>query len=145
MDFGEILNQWERRAPPAAYRTGRETETQRETPPERRKRLLRKRPDETIDLHGLSRNEAWDALAGFFDNAREKGFEKLLVIHGKGNHADHENSGVLKETVRNFIERCPFAGESGHNGASGGGAGSTWVLLKNRKGSAFPVNNAAPA
>jgi DNA-nicking Smr family endonuclease len=145
MDFGEILNQWEHRAPASAYRKDRETESVWETPPERRKRLLRKRPDGTIDLHGLSRNEAWDALAVFFDNAREKGFEKLLVIHGKGNHTDQENSGVLKETVRNFIERCPFAGESGHNGASGGGTGSTWVLLKNRKGSTLPVNNAAPA
>jgi DNA-nicking Smr family endonuclease len=39
---------------------------------------------------------------------------------------------VLKRTVREFIERCPFAGESGQGPA--GGAGATWVLLKQARG-----------
>ncbi|MDR0402774.1 MAG: Smr/MutS family protein [Treponema sp.] len=98
--------------------------------------MLRKRPDGTIDLHGLNREEAWEALVRFFDNARERKLEKLLVIHGKGNHGGNSaftgngGSGILKSTVRDFIERCPFAGESGYSGAPLGGTGSTWVLLK---------------
>jgi DNA-nicking Smr family endonuclease len=95
---------------------------------ERRRRLLNKRPDGVIDLHGLNRDEAWDAMDTFFNESRRQGFEKILVVHGKGNHSDGE--AVLKKTVRDFIERCPFAGESGHSNASAGGSGVTWVLLR---------------
>jgi DNA-nicking Smr family endonuclease len=138
MDFGKILDQWEHLTPaPTMY--GKDQELEFESSSERRRRLLRKRPDGTIDLHGLSREEAWEALARFFENARELRFEKLLVIHGKGNHVGSYSSasnngspGILKTTVRDFIERCPFAGESGYSSASLGGTGSTWVLLKEK-------------
>jgi DNA-nicking Smr family endonuclease len=95
---------------------------------ERRRRLLRKKPDAVLDLHNLTRDEAWTVMDGFFRNARDQRFEKLLIIHGKGNHSEGE--AVLKRVSRDFIERCPFAGESGHSGAQDGGSGSTWVLLK---------------
>jgi DNA-nicking Smr family endonuclease len=49
-----------------------------------------------------------------------------MIIHGKGNHSRGE--AVLGRTVREFIEHCPFAGESGHGRE--GGTGTTWVLLK---------------
>lgn len=92
-----------------------------------RRRLRAKKPDAEIDIHGLIRDEAWEALQDFFDTARKDGLEKLLVIHGKGNHSSGE--AVLKRTVREFIERCPFAGESGQ-AKGGAGGGATWVLLK---------------
>jgi DNA-nicking Smr family endonuclease len=95
---------------------------------ERRRRLLNKKPDATLDLHGLTRDEAWIAMDGFFRSGRQQGFDKLLVIHGKGNHSEGES--VLKRTVRDFIERCSFAGASGHGDAALGGNGATWVLLK---------------
>jgi DNA-nicking Smr family endonuclease len=103
---------------------------------ERRRRLLAKRPDALIDLHGLSQDEAWNSLEFFFRDGKNQGFEKLLIIHGKGNHSERE--GVLKETVRKFIERCPFAGESGHASAALGGKGSTWVFLKDIKPEHYP-------
>jgi DNA-nicking Smr family endonuclease len=95
---------------------------------ERRRWLLRKQPDAVLDLHGKVRDEAWLALDSFFESARRQGLDKLLVIHGKGNHSATE--GVLDKTVRTFIEQCPFAGESGRSGGAQGGSGSTWVLLK---------------
>jgi DNA-nicking Smr family endonuclease len=98
------------------------------SPGARRRRLLAKPADATIDLHGLTRDEAWTALETFFDTGRRQEFEKLLVIHGKGNHSGGE--AVLKATVQRFIETCPFAGESGHGRAATGGNGATWVLLK---------------
>ncbi|AEF83698.1 Smr domain protein [Treponema primitia ZAS-2] len=97
-------------------------------PGERRRRLLAKKPDATIDLHGLTRDEAWLALESFFRVSQQQGFEKLLIIHGKGNHTDGE--AVLKRSVRDFIERCHYAGESGYSPAVDGGTGSTWVILK---------------
>jgi DNA-nicking Smr family endonuclease len=94
----------------------------------RRRRLLQKKPDAVIDLHGLTQGEAWTALETFFEDSRLNNFEKLLIIHGKGIHSEKE--AVLAEVSRKFIEACPFAGESGHGTAAEGGSGATWVLLK---------------
>jgi DNA-nicking Smr family endonuclease len=110
------------------YDKDAERESTELSPGDRRRRLLAKRPDAVIDLHGLTRDEAWNSLEIFFRDGKTRGFEKLLVIHGKGNHSERE--GVLKEAVRTFIERCPFAGESGHGSAAFGGGGATWVFLK---------------
>jgi DNA-nicking Smr family endonuclease len=96
------------------------------TAQERRRRLMAHRPDAVIDLHGLTRDQAWDALEQFFQTGRRQGYGKLSIIHGKGNHSRGE--AVLGRTVKEFIERCPFAGESGHGRE--GGTGTTWVLLK---------------
>jgi DNA-nicking Smr family endonuclease len=162
MDFGDILNEWDRQTTRAAgkrpsvkktqsevnfasapgkpnvlnawlnkygvYDRDSEEAENREASCERRRRLLRKKPDAVLDLHGLTRDEAWTVLGAFFENCRRLGFEKVLVIHGKGLHS--AGDAVLKEVSRKFIESCPFAGESGHSSASGGGSGSTWVLLK---------------
>jgi DNA-nicking Smr family endonuclease len=98
------------------------------SPAEKRRRLLARKSDAEIDLHGLNQDEAWAALESFFAHANRQGFLKVTVIHGKGNHSVGES--VLKRTVREFIERCPFAGESGHRDSRSGGKGATWVLLK---------------
>jgi DNA-nicking Smr family endonuclease len=137
MDFGKILNQWETQGQQVYDKDRFEQKT--ETAPERRRRLLRKRPDETIDLHGLTRDEAWGRLDLFFQDAKAKGLEKVLIIHGKGNHTvetpegpepSASAEGILKRMVQDFIEHCSFAGESGYSNAADGGTGSTWVLLK---------------
>ncbi|MDR2111369.1 MAG: Smr/MutS family protein [Spirochaetaceae bacterium] len=158
MDFGDILDEWDRRTArspgrPAGPSAGKKKPEERRTDPltawlrtneiydkdaareegiqsaaERRRRLLRKRPDAAIDLHGLTRDEAWKALEDFFQNARRRKFEKLLLIHGKGNHSPGD--AILKRTCREVIERCPFDGDSGCGWAESGGTGSTWVLLK---------------
>ncbi|GHV81507.1 DNA mismatch repair protein MutS [Spirochaetia bacterium] len=96
----------------------------------RRRRLLAKKADAELDLHGLTRDEAWTALEAFFRAGQQQELEKLLIIHGKGNHTEGE--AVLQRTVRQYIEACPFAGESGHGNAAQGGSGATWVLLKLR-------------
>ena len=141
MDFGEILDQWDKlnaseqlNAGEQQARTAGATEISSPLNEvydkgERRFRLLRKNPEASIDLHGFTHSEAWAALEAFFENSRRKGFEKILVIHGKGNHRT-EKEGVLKELTRRFIESCSFAGESGHSSAREGGTGSTWVILK---------------
>ncbi|MDR1250473.1 MAG: Smr/MutS family protein [Treponema sp.] len=95
---------------------------------ERRRRLRSKRPDASLDLHGQTRDEAWLSLDEFFRLSRQQSFEKLLIIHGKGNHSEGE--ATLKRVVQSYIERCAFAGESGQSTAAEGGSGATWVLLK---------------
>ena len=146
MEFGKILDQWDKQTG-SAYDKDAESSAltggfldSRMSAAFRRKRLLHKRPDAAIDLHGLTRDEAWDALTVFFNDAKNKGLEKVLVIHGKGSHGSnrdsshdccHRETGALKKMVRDFVERCPFAGESGYSEGRSGGEGSSWVLLKN--------------
>lgn len=110
------------------YDKDAEDEDAEQNAAERRRRLRQKKPDAALDIHGLTRDEAWEALERFFNESKSQGFEKLLVIHGKGNHSIGES--VLKKSVREFIERCPFAGESGQGKAATGGEGATWILLK---------------
>jgi DNA-nicking Smr family endonuclease len=101
------------------------------SPSKRRRRLRAKKADAVLDLHGLTRDEAWIALEEFFRAGQQQELEKLLIIHGKGIHS--EKDAILKRTVRDFIERCPFAGESGQGEAIDGGSGYTWVLLKGER------------
>jgi DNA-nicking Smr family endonuclease len=157
MKFGDLLEQWDQQSraaagpgkkPPAGQRTEGADPLSRwlrkngvydkdagdpeagESPASRRRRLYAQRPDAVLDLHGLTRDEAWLSLEEFFRAGKKQGFEKLLIIHGKGNHSPGE--AVLGRTVRDFIERCPLAGESGHGDAVSGGSGVTWVLLKEK-------------
>ena len=136
MDFGHILAEWEKKnsgnqALYKAFNKDLPESHEKNYAGEKRSRLLRKRPDAAIDLHGLTRDEAWTALDTFFENSKRNGFEKVLVIHGKGNHAVSGGSeGVLKDLARQFIEACSYAGESGHSSNSAGGRGATWVILK---------------
>ena len=131
MDFGDILDKWEKQASGAVVGKKEEENPAPSSHPGRRRYiLLRKKPDAVIDLHGMTGDEAWTSLDVFFENSRRMEFEKILVIHGKGNHA--QNEGVLGEITRRFIERCSFAGESGYSGARDGGTGATWVFLKSQ-------------
>ena len=136
MDFGQILDEWDRRSPESsALNKDKDTDKDhrsaayRSEAAARRRRLLRIPPDAVVDLHNYSREEAWTILDNFFTQSKEQGYEKLLIIHGKGNHEGSD--GILKELTRKFIEDCPFAGESGYNLGPSGGSGATWVLIKN--------------
>ena len=132
VDFGDILTKWEKQsAENVVCKKDIPGLNEKSAPGERRYRLLRKKPDDSIDIHGFTRNEAWTALEIFFENSKRNGLEKLLVIHGKGNHRDPSgNEGLLKELTKQFIETCSYAGESGYSSGREGGNGSTWVILR---------------
>ncbi|GMO45785.1 MAG: Smr/MutS family protein [Termitinemataceae bacterium] len=98
---------------------------------EQRRRILQKKCDAQLDLHGKTRDEAWQALELFFDDCRSNGYEKVLLIHGKGNHSNGD--AVLDSLCTTFIERCPFAGMHGKSRNKDGGSGSTWVVIRDRK------------
>ena len=160
MDFGDILKKWEQeqsggKSSPARLKQPDSTDVTRASkndimetwlrnneiydkdadarktpaPGEHRHNLRRTQPDDILDIHGLTSEEAWFSLDTFFTGAKNRGCKKLCIIHGKGNHSKTE--AVLGGTVRRFIERCPFAGESGYEKAANGGSGATWVFLKN--------------
>ncbi|MDR1747517.1 MAG: Smr/MutS family protein [Spirochaetaceae bacterium] len=83
-----------------------------------------------IDLHGLSQVDAWRQLSDFIDMGCRRGFRKVLIIHGKGNHSG--DRAVLASLVKEFILRDTRLGASGHPDRRDGGRGATWVIIKTR-------------
>lgn len=92
--------------------------------------LVRMPPEAHIDLHGLTRDEAWKQLEAFVAQCDSRKLKKIMIVHGKGIHSKSSDP-VLGEMVRTFIETDKRLGLSGHPDASGGGKGATWVILKN--------------
>ena len=141
MNFEDILNKWEKnksRKPAEnimekwlqkneVFNKDLETDEQ-SAPVKNRRLLLQSRPDDILDIHGLTSEQVWLSLDNFFSNAKLNKYKKIRIIHGKGNHSQGE--AVLSSIVRKFIEKCPFAGESGYEKSVNGGTGATWVLLK---------------
>jgi len=81
-----------------------------------------------IDLHGLRRDEARDALAAFVRESMRRGDRCVRVVHGKG-HGSPGRQPVLKQKVQRWLAQCgeviAFAQASGPQG----GAGALIVLL----------------
>ncbi len=84
-----------------------------------------------IDLHGMRRDEAREALASFIREAHQQGRRCLRVVHGKG-HGSPGRHPVLKSKVQRWLaqrrEVIAFAQAPGPQG----GAGALVVLLGSR-------------
>ena len=96
---------------------------------ESREYLRTMQPEARIDLHGMTRDEAWERLEQFTADCKRRGLRKILIVHGKGNHS-HGSDPVLGPMVRTFIERNKDLGTSGHPSGNQGGTGATWVIIK---------------
>jgi DNA-nicking Smr family endonuclease len=77
-----------------------------------------------LDLHGLTREEALEALQHFLASAQKRGQKAVLVITGKGNHSVEEP--VLQQAVASWLrdagrvrvlEFAPAPREMGGSGA----------------------------
>jgi DNA-nicking Smr family endonuclease len=148
MDFGEVLERWEKsRQPPrkaerrprvdmgaALERYPPAEGLKSEGPPVEPSTSLRALrdidPQAELDLHGLSAPEAEGAIEAFVRDARARGLVKVLLIHGKGQHSHGEP--VLERVVRNFLEKCPHTGAFGKADRAHGGRGATWVRIRQR-------------
>lgn len=85
-----------------------------------------------LDLHGLTRDPARDALVRFLASARVQGFRCVLVVHGRGHHSE-DSKAVLKPLVQRWLQRAPlkdwvFAYATAR--PVDGGAGAMYVLLR---------------
>jgi len=85
-----------------------------------------------LDLHGLVRSEAKEALARFIEQSRWRGLRCVLVVHGRGLHSK-DQIPVLKEGVQRWLSRgqvgrsvLAFTTARPHDG----GAGAVYVLLR---------------
>ena len=81
-----------------------------------------------LDLHGLNRDQAREALAGYVREAQRRGMRCIRVVHGKG-HGSPGRQSVLKAKVQRWLaqrtEVIAFAQATGPQG----GAGALMVLL----------------
>lgn len=130
MNFGDILAQWE------SSNKGQVVDKDAAAEKAAVKKKMRSSsyvknlaPQDTLDLHGLTQEEAWNALNDFVANAKRRGLQKILIIHGKGLHSA-DSEGVLGSVVKKFIEYDQRLGASGKADKSQGGSGATWVAVR---------------
>ena len=84
-----------------------------------------------LDLHGMTTDEAHDALADFLLDARNRGLRCVRVIHGKGLTSPNREP-VLKGKVRRWLSQwddvLAYCEALPHTG----GSGAVVVLLRGR-------------
>lgn len=100
-----------------------------------RMRQLRRgaiRIDYELDLHGLTRDEALDALARFIGGAFKRGQQAVLIITGRGNNSPGEP--VLQRAVTGWlrVEGRQFVAEFAMAPRNLGGDGAVVVFLKGK-------------
>lgn len=82
-----------------------------------------------LDLHGMRREEAREALADFLRQAVKRGIRCVRIIHGKGLGSVNKEP-VLKNKVRNWLIQKEEVIAFCQARAADGGAGALVVLLK---------------
>ena len=94
-------------------------------------RDLLKKPDDEIDLHGKTRDEAIKIVQNFVIDCYQKNFRSALIITGKGHHSA-EKTPVLKREVKLWLERNGGSYISDFQEAPPrfGGSGAIWLNFK---------------
>ena len=85
--------------------------------------------DEGIDLHGLTVDEARDALSRFVRQAAQAQSRCLLVVHGKG-QSQGGNEATLKSYTNEWLRRLHPVVAFASAQPKDGGTGAVYVLLK---------------
>ena len=86
------------------------------------------RPEATLDLHGLTRDEAHARLDAFLAKAHASGRRCVLVITGIGRGS--ASGGVLRRALPGWLELHPEVLDSAPAQPADGGAGACYVLLR---------------
>lgn len=86
-------------------------------------------PQASLDLHGMTSEEADKALRSFVEEALSSGLEKIAIIHGKGLHSDG-GVGVLRDVTLSVLDEMGACREVSIAKPACGGAGVTWAILK---------------
>lgn len=82
-----------------------------------------------LDLHGLRRDEAREALGTFLREARKFGHRCVRIIHGKG-HGSFNKEPVLKNKVKIWLTQKEEVLAFCQAKAADGGSGALIVLLQ---------------
>ncbi|MEJ6006740.1 Smr/MutS family protein [Paucibacter sp. AS339] len=82
-----------------------------------------------LDLHGLRRDQAREALGNFVQDSAKRGLRCVRVVHGKGNGSPGREP-VLKARVRRWLVQKQQVLAFVQARASDGGTGALMVLLQ---------------
>lgn len=77
---------------------------------------------DTLDLHPFQPSEIKDVAREYLLEAHARGLRQVRLIHGRG-------IGVQRERIRSLLETLDFVDAYHDADGSGGGWGSTVVLL----------------
>jgi len=86
---------------------------------------------ESLDLHGMTSDEAERALRGFFDRLRGPRERAVLVVHGRGSHSPG-GRGILRDEIAGWLASSPLADHVlcfATARPKDGGSGAVYVLL----------------
>jgi DNA-nicking Smr family endonuclease len=81
---------------------------------------------DSLDLHGLTADEAQEELGIFINESKRKGLSCVKVIHGRGLRSP--DGPVLKEAAQQWLRRHSLAYATARH--MDGGLGATYVLLR---------------
>ena len=84
---------------------------------------------DSLDLHGLHREEARKMLLEFLHQAMQRGLRCICVVHGKGWHTEG-GEGILKVHARHWLTQVPQVLAFCEAPPGLGGSGAVLVLLK---------------
>ena len=87
--------------------------------------------EDTLDLHGMNREQANLALGIFLDDAQQQGYRCVNVIHGKG-YRSSDNIGVLKSLVNYWLQQHPGIVAFASAPPKDGGTGALNILLRRK-------------
>ncbi|MEM9523211.1 MAG: Smr/MutS family protein [Pseudomonadota bacterium] len=94
-------------------------------------------PEARIDLHGMTRLQAYPALIGFIERSHASGKRLVLVITGRGGAAETksalERTGVLKRQVPEWLRQGALSSlilQISEAHARHGGGGAYYVYLR---------------
>jgi DNA-nicking Smr family endonuclease len=85
-----------------------------------------------IDLHGLNRVTAAEAVAQFLRASAARGVRCVRIVHGKG-HGSRNREPVLKAKLRKWLPRREEVLAFCQAPAAQGGAGALLVLLRAKR------------
>jgi DNA-nicking Smr family endonuclease len=84
--------------------------------------------DATLDLHGLTVDEARLHLIDFMDECRQFGYRHVIIIHGKGFRS--QDKPVIKPMVNRWLREAPEVLAFCSAQPKDGGTGAVYVLLR---------------
>ncbi len=79
--------------------------------------------ENTVDLRGMTADEALDAADAFLDNMSKTDSQYAFIIHGHG-------TGVLRNAIRTYTATSPYVADSrpGEQGEGGDGVTVVWLV-----------------
>ena len=88
--------------------------------------------EDGLDLHGLNREQAAVAVAGFLQQCAAHGLRCVRIVHGKG-LGSRNREPVLKDMLRNWLPRRQEVLAYSQAPARDGGSGAVLLLLKAKR------------